>query len=488
MRIVLSAILVLLTVTLQAQMTIDKTVHDFGNLYANATTYVDFTFKNTGQSKTYLLSIDKPREVYDKYSTKTILPDSTVTIRLKINDNIKGKFNYQVDVYFSSSNQPVTLVLTGNVKERNNNPLTACPDFNAEPPQNGMATFEIIVKVVDSLTNEPIRRSKVYLVNNGTMIGAFNTNAHGVIKETVPLGLYYITAQKSGYKRGTYEGYMNFRANYAEIKLQQPTAPPVETEPELEIEEEVVEEPEIVIEEAPEEVEEEEAPEIVIEEEEEPEIVVEEAPDPVVEVDPPVVTDPVDDDTVFSSQKYAPNNIVFIVDVSSSMNQMGKMDLLKQAMAELTKILRPQDKVSLIAYSGSVNVLLEFESGANKSIILTKVESLKTGGYTAGGEAIKEGFRLAKRGYIEGGNNLIFMVTDGAFNKGSKDYIRTIEWNYKAKDIKFAVVGIKTLDYLTGHMTKISRKGGGEYVRILTEADAKTKLFEEVKRTSAIIH
>ncbi|MFD1551541.1 hypothetical protein DNU06_03445 [Putridiphycobacter roseus] len=468
------------------QMQIDKTSHDFGNLYANAPTYVDFTFKNIGQAKTYLLTVDKPREVYYIYSTKTIQADSSVTVRLKINDNIKGRFNYSVDVFFSNSNKPITLNVYGNVKEKSSNPLTACPDFNAEPPVNGSPNFEVTIKVIDSLTSEPIRRSKVYLINNGEMVGTYYTNSDGIIHRPVPLGHYYITAQKDDYTSNYYQGYLNFIENYVEIKLQSPIQ---------EIAEEIV----MITEEDIEE----EAPEIIIIEEETPEIITEveeEVPEIVIEMEETTEEIVIEDtaifedtttsiikvklDTGFNSNQFAPNNIVFIVDVSSSMNQMGKIDLLKLSMIELTKILRPQDQVSVIAYAGSVNVLFELKNGTDKEEIIEKIKTLKTGGYTAGDLAIKEGIRIAKKGYIEGGNNMIFMVTDGAFNKGSKSYQRIIQTTYLTKGIKFSVVGIKTSEYLRNHLETIAEKGGGAYIRIITSDDAQNKLFEEIKRTS----
>ena len=96
------------------------------------------------------------------------------------------------------------------------------------------------------------------------------------------------------------------------------------------------------------------------------------------------------------------------------------------------------------------------------------------------------GIKIAKKGYIDGGNNLVFMVTDGAFNKGSKSYMSTIQMAHETKNIKFSVVGIKTGEYLGSHLTSVAEKGGGTYVRIITIDDAQNKLFEEVKRTSLI--
>ena len=468
MRFILTSIFLFLTLSLFGQMQIDNRNHDFGSLYANAPTYFDFTFKNIGQSKTYLLTLDKPREVYSIISTKLIQADSHVVVRLKINDNIKGRFNYKIDVFFSNSNKPITLTLTGNVKEKNKNPLTSCPDFNSTPSVNGMAQFEITIKVIDSLTLKPIKRSKVHLIKNGEMVASYYTNSDGIIHKKVPLGFYYITATKEPYLSNYHEGYLNFVDNYVEIKLRQPI---IEEEEIVEVFEYEIEE-EIKIVDEPEE--------IIIEEE----VNVEQDISTTVVTEDSIIPPVVDLDTGFTSSKFVPNNIVFIVDVSSSMNQKGKIDLLKTAMIELTNILRPQDQVSLIAYSGSVNILFEFKKGTDKDEIIEKVNTLKTGGYTAGGLAIKEGIRIANKGYIEGGNNLIFMVTDGVFNKGSKGYIKTIQKTYSTKGIRFSIVGIKTGDYLTNHLNSIATKGGGAYIRMMTDDDAKHKLFDEVKRTS----
>lgn len=450
------------------QMQANKTKHNFGDLYDNAPTYVDFTFTNNSDKAVFLLTIDKPQEVYYLYSKKLIQPDSTMTLRLKINDNIKGRFNYYVEVYFSDSRDPIVINLTGNVKQKSSNALTNCPDFNKQPPKRGAPEFEVTVKVIDSITREPIRRSKVYFVNNGTLVGEFLTNSNGIVHEKIPLGLYYITAEKSPYNSNFFDGYLNFQNNYVEIELQQPennTPPPIVEEEEIIVE---------TIEEKPEEEVTETIEEVV------------EVEEPIVENTPPKDTTKIDDlpPTNFDKSHFAPNNIVFIVDVSSSMNGMGKLDLMKLSMIELTKVLRPEDKVSLIAYSGHVHILLEDVSAMQKDDIIEQVQSLQAKGYTAGGDAIKEGYRLAEKHYIEGGNNLIFMVTDGAFNKGDKNFKHLISKSYNKKDIKFSVVGIKTTDFLTTEMKSLSHLGGGEYVRIITIDDAKNKLFEEVRRTS----
>jgi Ca-activated chloride channel family protein len=155
-------------------------------------------------------------------------------------------------------------------------------------------------------------------------------------------------------------------------------------------------------------------------------------------------------------------------------------------MIELTKVLRPQDHVSLISYSGDYAILLEDVSGKEKTTIIDKVNSVTVSGFTDGGEAIKQAYILVNKSYIEGGNNQIFMVSDGAFNRGQTRYKRVIKRNYRKKDVKFTMVGIKTNKNLDESMTKMAEYGGGVFIKIMTEKDTERKLLEEIKRTSAI--
>ena len=145
------------------QFTVDKTKYDFGEIYAEEETYVDFVFTNNSDKTHFLLTIDKPRDVYYIFSKKSIAPDSSCVIRIKINDSNKGKFNHLIDVYFSSNQDPITLNVYGNIKEvASNNSMIDCPDFSSTPPTSYSTAFDIVVKVIDSLTGQPIKSAKVY--------------------------------------------------------------------------------------------------------------------------------------------------------------------------------------------------------------------------------------------------------------------------------------------------------------------------------------
>ncbi|MEO9533414.1 MAG: VWA domain-containing protein [Crocinitomicaceae bacterium] len=461
-----------------------KQRHNFGELYKDSQSYVDIEFTNTSDKPQFLLTVDKPRDVYYIYSSKKVMPDSSLTIRFKINNNIKGRFTYNVDVYFSNPRAAIPIQLTGNVKQAEmSSSLTACPDFNNAPSAYIANTFDVTILVIDSLTREPIKNSKVYIVENGEMVGTAMTNYKGVVVKKIPYGYYYITAQKSPYTSNYHEGYLNFKRNFVQIELQQPyierdpnppvvvNEDPIDPPEEYVIDPNPVEDPEIVEEVV-------EVPEVVEEVPETPEVV--ETPKPETE---PIPLSEVPD-TVFNENYFKYNNITFILDVSTSMNGMGKMGLLKMSMIELTKILRANDMISMIKYSSEVETILANTTGDQKEQIIEVVKELKTSGMTAGGNAIKMAYKLNKKSFIPDGNNQVIMITDGVFNKGDKDYLRTIQQNYKSKGVKFSVVGIKTSDYVTRHMKDIVEEGGGDFIRILDIEDAQTKLIDEIKKNS----
>jgi len=489
MRFLVIIFCLLLTGSLFGQVTASEKVHDFGDIYAGGQTYTDIVFTNKTTKTQYLLTIDKPRDVFYIFSGKKIAPDSSIVVRFKINDAIKGKFSYSVDLYFSDSNVAMPIVLTGNVKESTGSSLTDCPDFNSSPPA-GSLNFSLVIKVIDSLTREPIPNAEVYLIERGEIVGNYSTNQKGFVIKNVPLGFYYITAEKSPYVSNYFEGYVNATRNYVEIELAYTPQPEdvVYNEPDPDVTEEP--EPEVVYE-----------PEVIEEPVvEEPEVIIPPEDDPLIEtggsieepeVEEPALIEPVIipplteiPDTILDPGYFKYSNITFVLDASSSMNAYGKMDLLKLSMIELVKILRPDDNVTVLKYAAEVDMILNHTSGDKKEEIIAAIKGIKTSGSTAGGDAIKTAYRMNSEKFINGGNNLIIMITDGLFNAGAKDYEATIEQGFKSNGTRFTVVGIKTTDYVSDLMQDVVKKGGGSFIEIHSVYDAQTKLISEIRRTA----
>ena len=183
---------------------------------------------------------------------------------------------------------------------------------------------------------------------------------------------------------------------------------------------------------------------------------------------------------------FAPNNVVFCIDVSVSMKQKGRLDLLKASMIELLKGLRPIDKLAIVTYASSTNVVLESQYVTDKASIMELIKELKAGGYTAGAKGIKKAYQVARENKIEGGNNQVIIATDGAFNLnkgGDKGILRNVEANYN-KGVSISVVGVKNEKWTVKSMSTIAKKGHGHYIHIKSYEQAKSVLMDEIKNNS----
>ena len=160
------------------------------------------------------------------------------------------------------------------------------------------------------------------------------------------------------------------------------------------------------------------------------------------------------------------------------MNSDDKIGLLKRGLAELVDQLEPEDRISIITYSGSVKRLLESTRAAESDIIKSAISKLVASGSTAGGEAMEMAYKEALDNYIDGGNNRVIMGTDGDFNVGvtSTDALLEMVEGYAAKGIYLTVCGFGTGNLNDSMMETISNKGNGTYVYIDSEEEM-TKVF-----------
>ncbi|MDX9826243.1 MAG: VWA domain-containing protein [Spirochaetia bacterium] len=176
------------------------------------------------------------------------------------------------------------------------------------------------------------------------------------------------------------------------------------------------------------------------------------------------------------------SNLVFLIDSSGSMYDDNKLPLLKRSMRIMTDQLRPQDRVSIVAYAGSAGLVLESTPGSRKEKILSAFESLEAGGSTAGGEGIQLAYRIAKENFIPGGNNRVILCTDGDFNIGvssTSELERLIE--EKRKDnIYLTVLGFGAGNYKDSRMETLADKGNGNYAYIDTLMEGNKVLGKEI--------
>ncbi len=182
-----------------------------------------------------------------------------------------------------------------------------------------------------------------------------------------------------------------------------------------------------------------------------------------------------------------PNNLVFLLDVSGSMNNPNKLPLLKSAMRLLVDQLRPEDRVSIVVYAGAAGVVLE--PTADKAEILDAIKRLNAGGSTAGGAGIELAYKIAKQAFMKNGNNRVVLATDGDFNVGASsdgDLVRLIE-EKRNSGIYLTVLGFGTGNYKDSKMEKLADKGNGNYAYIDDILEAKKVLVNEMGGTLVTI-
>jgi Ca-activated chloride channel family protein len=175
------------------------------------------------------------------------------------------------------------------------------------------------------------------------------------------------------------------------------------------------------------------------------------------------------------------NNLVFLLDVSGSMDDPNKLPLLKQSFKILIDKLRPTDKVAIVVYAGAAGCPLQSTSCDDKTKILAALENLQAGGSTAGGEGIELAYKIAKENFIKGGNNRVILATDGDFNIGeSSDAAMERLIEKKREDgIYLTILGFGMGNYKDSKMEKLSNAGNGNYAYIDNIIEAQKTLGKE---------
>lgn len=427
--------------------------YDLGVVSSN-NYFIDIPVKNTSDSKIYIFRTESDRSVKTMISNKSVLPDSTVVIRVAVNPQKEGYFTETILVHFSCYNEPKKVKVSGYAQSVVSNEI-ACPSFN-QTSINTSLNFLATIQVIDAETREPIKDANVKLIKNGLLQEDLETNRSGFVKKEIELGLYYFIANAEGYYTNEFVQYTNRRNNVVIIPLEKNKT---------------------------------EEPLITTNEEEEEAIITDETTEPVIVEEntsipqDTLITEDVEEEKYpeFPLSEYKPSNIVFLVDISNSMKYTGKLDLLKVAMIELTKMLRDIDKVTIVTYADNANIALQTTSGANKDTIIALIQSLEANGLTAGGKGMKMAYEEAEKAFISGGNNQVIMATDGGFNKG-EDNPNKLAVKYKKKGIFISVLGIKNKPMEEITLKKVVGYGDGRFVKINNYEDAKTNLVDEIKK------
>lgn len=175
------------------------------------------------------------------------------------------------------------------------------------------------------------------------------------------------------------------------------------------------------------------------------------------------------------------SNLVFLLDVSGSMNAPNRLPLLKQAFKLLTGQLREKDKVAIVVYAGAAGVVLPSTKGNDKNAIFEALDKLEAGGSTAGGAGIELAYQIAEENFIQGGNNRVILATDGDFNVGASSD-RAMEDLIEEKretGVFLTALGFGMGNYQDSKLESLAQKGNGNHAYIDTMQEAKRVLGTE---------
>ncbi len=191
-------------------------------------------------------------------------------------------------------------------------------------------------------------------------------------------------------------------------------------------------------------------------------------------------------------------NLVFLLDVSGSMNSSDKLPLLQEAFKRLTNELADTDRVAIVVYAGAAGLVLDSTPAADRQKILDAISNLRAGGSTAGGAGIQLAYQVALENYIPGGANRVILASDGDFNVGTSsdgeliDLIKTkanppLDSDHAGKGVYLSVLGFGSGNVNDQMMEKISNAGNGNYFYIDSVREAQKVLVEQMGGTLVTI-
>lgn len=190
-----------------------------------------------------------------------------------------------------------------------------------------------------------------------------------------------------------------------------------------------------------------------------------------------------------SVAELAPANLVFLVDVSGSMDRREGLPLVKSTLKLLVDQLREQDRVSLVVYAGESRVVLEPTSGREKARIRSAIEQLTAGGSTAGASGIELAYQMAQQAFIPKGINRILLATDGDFNVGVSDFdsLKQMAVDKRKTGISLTTLGFGVDNYNEHLMEQLADAGDGNYAYIDNLREARKVLVDQLGSTLAVV-
>ena len=435
-------------------------VHDWSQDVAR------FVFTNTGSEKVAILRAEAPSDVQVSFPRRFIHPGEKDTILAWYLPVEPGPFQARFSLQTHLSEKPYALHFSGDVMS-----YDACPNpavfASSEGPER-----QIILR--DSLSGNPIAGASIQMVlNHRTQIKARSRN-NGKVKMNLKPGLYQLLVTSEGYVPLQGEFYLNYSRRELVFSLlpeANTSLPMIVQTSDAFLNDSIAMQQAVV------------SPDTL-----EDFVLVWTAGGGNVDSPsaPPAEMADLSDDGALSLSVFAENNLVFLIDVSSSMRSQGKLDRLKEAMEHLVLRLRNVDRVSFITYARRTQTLLEALPAHPRDSLINLIRSLDGRGATYGASGLQDAYQMAEKHFIPGGNNQVILATDGEFNSpGFSD--RKLElWmkTQRDKGIILSVIGFGQNVAAVKRMEMLSGLGGGKYLDFTPGTDPGILLLDEIKRNA----
>ncbi len=496
----------------QPKAKLSKSNYHFGSVKKWKNPPALFPVKNTGNADLVFLPTFPKRDILVLLPQKPIPPGESATISIQYYTPQTGPFDRRIEIYSNAGARPIVLSITGNIVSLDQEADIACPDVGPKDNiRRQVRAFDQKILVVDKTTGIPVPGADIRIVEQEKQ-QTFKTGSGGMADCELDLGMIELYVSRSGYEPVHKSGYINKNTGLLTIELlpspeEQPTDFVVHTpnepdhppEPEPADPEPTPADPPVAVKTSE------------TAEDKDPPIPVEapgstpQAPDPE-PVDPvPAVTEnpnkeepelelPAADpepppdiiDGRLSPVRFHPNNIVFLIDVSTSMRPEDKLPLLKKSMKQLAAILRPVDRITLITYATGTKIVLPTTTADQKDSICLIIDSLQAKGVTNGVRGLNLAYEVAAAHFLPSGNNQILLATDGLFKDpyfSEKDLMNQIK-SQAAQRIKLSVIGYGDDKVAIKRMHKMAYNGQGQYLQVRSENDDSTVLIDEIKTNS----
>lgn len=441
MKYALFSLFVLLSISqVFGQVSVDQTNIDFGLIERGSNRLVDLTFTNHGEKEAVFLHSNFDENYDLLYSRRVIPADSSMVLRLQFNPRQKGAYDHDVAVFFGSQPAPILLHFEAEVAYIDVSENPRCPSFN-QLNRACCPDEPCLVRVWDAKDKTPIEGATCQVWEQGQLLMASNTNDEGKLFLELPIGYYQLKVEIDNYEGQTLTSYVNRHNNDFDVFLHA-------------LPEELALSQGLVL-----------VPVAPLKEEAMPAATL--------------------DSTEFSAGLYARNNIVFLVDVSQSMNQGDKMELMKSAMLSLVDMLREIDQITVVTYAREAYLAVACQPVTNKAMLKLWIEDIEAGGSTAGAKGFNMAYKEAQKARLPG-NNQVIVVTDGAFSSSDGHMVEKLVRKYSRKNIYTTVLSIQGSPGANRILAELSVLGQGAFLSVADEADADNMLIAEIKKQSRL--